>query len=137
MDNKNEYSNLFHLKDETIPIVKQNNIVEPNKNLDTQLESDFELSRTNIMNVLEHSSSILDSVIELCKITDSPRAFEATSSLITAITSASKDLIEVHERYNKLKNIETQQNITTQNNVQNNIVFKGTSKELLELIKSN
>ena len=106
---------------------------------DKRLDEDFEKSRENIKNVLDHSSKILEDIIELSHITDSPRAFEATSSLITAITGASKDLLELHEKYNKLKNQEkqTEQTITNQTNIQNNVVFRGSTRELLELIKNN
>lgn len=115
-------------------------IVSPKKEIETiktddKLEEDFEKSRDNIKNVLELSKTVLKESIELCRSLDNPRAFEATSSLITAITGASKDLLELHEKFNKLKNQEkqTEQNIGVQNNTQ--IVFKGTSMELLELIK--
>lgn len=119
-------------------------IVSPKKEIETiktddKLEEDFEKSRDNIKNVLELSKTVLKESIELCRSLDNPRAFEATSSLITAITGASKDLLELHEKFNKLKNQEkqTEQSIGVQNNTQQNIFFKGTSMELLELIKNN
>lgn len=107
---------------------------------DNQLDLDFETSRSSINNVLGHSTKTLENLLELCRETDSPRCFEATSSLITAITTASKDLLELHEKYNKLKNGKLAAEVSTigtQQNIQNNIVFKGTSLELLELIKTN
>lgn len=102
------------------------------------LESDFDKARTSINSILDTSELALDRLMDVVKDTDSPRAFEVAATLISTISNASKDLLELHEKLHRLKE-KTSQTVppVNQTNIQNNIAFKGTSKDLLELIKAS
>ncbi len=98
------------------------------------LEEDFKTSRETIHSVIKTTEKTLENLIEVMKATDSPRAFEVGNQLLSTLSSVSKDLLEIHERYRKLK--EKKDVPAVQNNTQNNItVFSGTTKELLQMIK--
>lgn len=99
------------------------------------LEADFETARNSIQEALETSNSVLENLVEILKQTDSARAGEVAANLIGTISSVAKDLIEIHEKYNRLKT-KPENSITQQTNIQNNILFKGSSKELLDMIKN-
>lgn len=108
---------------------------EPKEDLEA-LEDDFQLARESISSLLETSKDTMKNLVELCAATDSPRAFEAISGLIASVASASKDLLSLHETVSKIKNQkESSSSPLNQTNIQNNIVFKGSTKELLEIIK--
>ena len=98
------------------------------------LEEDFNTSRKTIHSVIQTTEKTLEHLIEVMKATDSPRAFEVGNQLLSTLSSVSKDLLEVHERYKKLK--DKSNTPAVQNNTQNNItVFSGTTKELLQSLK--
>ncbi len=110
---------------------------EPKEDLEA-LEDDFQLARESISSLLETSKDTMKNLVELCAATDSPRAFEAISGLIASVASASKDLLSLHETVSKIKNQKESSSSSSplnQTNIQNNIVFKGSTKELLEIIK--
>lgn len=104
------------------------------------LNEDFKLARDSISSVLETSKTTMKSIVDLSNKTDSPRAFEAISTLITAISSAAKDLLSLHEFKSTIRNNKKQKNENSnpqnQTNIQNNIMFKGSTKELLEMIRT-
>lgn len=104
------------------------------------LNEDFKLARDSISSVLETSKTTMKSLVDLSNETDSPRAFEAISTLITAISSAAKDLLSLHEFKSTIRNNKKQKtensNPQNQTNIQNNIMFKGSTKELLEMIRT-
>lgn len=109
---------------------------------DEQLESDFKTSRETIRSVIESAEETLENLIEVVKETDSPRAFEVANQFLVTISNASKDLLDVHEKYRKLKmkkqmEIPTNLQNTQINNNNNVTVFSGNGRELLELIKGN
>jgi hypothetical protein len=118
-------------------ILKEDNELikdEPKEDLEA-LEDDFQLARESISSLLETSKDTMKNLVELCAATDSPRAFEAISGLIASVASASKDLLSLHETVSKIKNQKESSSPLNQTNIQNNIVFKGSTKELLEIIK--
>ena len=107
---------------------------------DEQLESDFKTSRETIRSVIESAEETLENLIEVVKETDSPRAFEVANQFLVTISNASKDLLDVHEKYRKLKmkkhmDISPNAQNTQINNNNNVTVFSGNGRELLELIK--
>lgn len=101
------------------------------------LDDDFKTSRETIKSVIELTTSQLTDLTEIMKASDSPRAFEVGNQLLTTLASVSKDLLEIHERYHKMKDKQLALNPPViQNNTQNNYsIFSGTTKELLRLIK--
>lgn len=125
----------------TLPeVTKSNSVINTQEQTilsDDTLNQDFQKARLSINSILDTSELALDRLMDVVKDTDSPRAFEVAATLISTISNASKDLLEVHERIRKLKQHSvTSQNPGNQTNIQNNIVFKGTSKDLLELVKT-
>lgn len=132
-------SSLFLPRPGNEMVLKEDNELikdEPKEDLES-LEDDFQLARESISSLLETSKDTMKNLVELCAATDSPRAFEAISGLITSVASASKDLLSLHETVSKIKNQKESSSSSplNQTNIQNNIVFKGSTKELLEIIK--
>ena len=98
-----------------------------------KLLADFETARASITSVLDTSGNALERLMDLVRDTDSPRAFEVAATLMSTISTVSKDLLEIHERLEKLQHKTS--NPVHQTNIQNNVVFKGTTKELLDEIQ--
>lgn len=129
---QDEYKDLFFPKKE------DQYIIPSAKDISSEhLENDFELARNSINEVLNLSGNTLNNLLEILKQTDNARVGEVATNLMSTISTVSKDLLELHEKYSKLKNQSEQASVVNQTNIQNNIMFKGSSKGLLELIKEH
>ena len=112
-----------------------------NDNKLQEFENDFQESRTAILDILETSKDALEDTLNIARDTDSSRGMEVAANMMNMISNVAKDLLELHERYDKIKAAKTkkQEEIKqTGNNVYNNtnnLNFYGTSNDLLELIK--
>ena len=143
--NVQQFKELFFPTETDLPvIIDDNKFLEISEEVDKDLEDDFAVARNAINNVLTVSDDTLTNLLELLKQTDNARVGEVAANLMGTISNASKDLLELHERYDKLKNKRItdnnlnnnlNNNINNQTNIQNNILFTGSSKQLLELIK--
>lgn len=101
---------------------------------DLQLESDFNLVRSNIKASLEATNSVLTDAIGLAQSSDSPRAYEVVSTLLKAIADTNLDLLNIHEKRETIKSKRFVKSDTAiQNNQQNNY-FVGSPAELNKLL---
>ena len=105
-----------------------------------ELETDFQESRSAILDILETSKVALENTLSIANDTDSVRGMEVAANMMNMISNVAKDLLELHERYDKIKSAKTRKEDIQQNgnnvyNNTNNLNFYGTSNDLLELIK--
>lgn len=113
-----------------------------NLNLDEKIEADFEMARENIVDAIKNANTALEEVIHLGRATESARPYEVADSLLKNIVDANFRLMELHEKKEKIKKALTVkkeepqiQEGTTVTNIQNNIVFSGTTADLDDLIE--
>ncbi len=104
----------------------------------TDLKSDTDFARENIKDVIEQGRLALNGIIELAEAGDTPRAYEVVATVLSAIVSANRELINIH----KVKKDATRETVT--NGVSSasgaiNIgtaVFNGNTNDLLREIKA-
>ena len=77
-------------------------------------EDDFKLARENIKDMLEQSKDIMEEYTELVKGTDAPRAFEVFSKMALSHAELAKNLMDLHEQKQKLKQT-TEQDVQKEN----------------------
>lgn len=125
--------------DETLP-----SITNPNEliNLDS-LRSDFGLVRNSIINLVATGQTILNTAC-LLDISDLKASqLEALSTLQSTLGSNIKLLLDSYKTMSEIEKIKTSQikeKPTSVNNgevINNNILFNGSSSELLDLISNN
>ena len=134
MKNLEKLDNLFNL-DPTVekdtPVVVPENI-SPSKEMD--IEQDYALARTTLRDMLVKGTSTLDTLMDFAKNSETPRSYEVAGQFIKTISDVSKDLLELQKRTKELQQTETSgPRIGTQNNV----VFAGSTNELMKFIKNN
>lgn len=103
------------------------------------IEKDFEEARYNIKNIIEQGNKALETMIDLTNVSEHPRFFEVTSTMINTMLNANKDMMELHERKRKAKGTEKNEEKEipkVSNNTQNNTVFVGSNKEFQEMMKN-
>lgn len=112
-------------KAEIVPVIDQSPQQE-------QINSDFEYARGNLIAVIEKGQEALTGIVDVAGMSQHPRSFEVVATLINAVTSANKDLLELQKRKKDLLKLEDNKGPTTQNNN----LFVGSTAELLKMIKA-
>lgn len=106
--------------DKTVPVVQED-----------VGNTDFELARGNIKEIIDKGKRALDGILEVAKQSDHPRAYEVASTMIKALVDANRDLLALHKQ-----NIEISPTKSSDIKV-NNAIFVGSTAELQEIIKKN
>jgi len=94
--------------------------------------ADYNEVRTNLKSIIKTNTVAIEKLMEVAEESDSPRAFEVVAKLIDSCVQANEKLLELHR---KKKEIETMENMSNPT-VTNNAIFIGSTKELLENLKS-
>lgn len=98
-------------------------------------EADFSYVRSNQFEIIEAGKDALNGALEVAKSAENPRAFEVVATLMKSLADINKQLLEVHELKEKLDSKKTEESVQTVNNTQNNIIFQGTTTDLLRQIR--
>lgn len=97
-------------------------------------EVDFDYVRSNQFEIIEAGKEALNGALELAKSAENPRAYEVVGTLMKSLADINQQLLAAHELKEKIKS-KTQKEETpaqTVNNTQNNIIFQGTTADLLK-----
>jgi hypothetical protein len=96
----------------------------------TDIKQDYEYSRATLTSLVDKGQEAIDSILELARETDSPRAYEVVGQLIKTVTDSAERLMDIQK---KLKDLEQEK---TASSVTNNALFVGTTNEVLTLLKN-
>lgn len=96
-----------------------------------QKEDDFELARDTLRNLIHKNDAVLTDLISLARSSEHPRAFEVVGQLVKAQSDIAKDLMGLHKQKKEVSEDEV-----TNIKQQNNIVFAGSTSDLMKLIST-
>lgn len=94
-----------------------------------QKEDDFELARSTLRGLIGKNDTVISDLVELARNSEHPRAYEVVGQLVKAQSEIAKGLIDLHKQKKEIEG-ESSQSIKTQNN----IVFTGSTSDLLKMI---
>jgi hypothetical protein len=111
-------------------------VVDSSEHPVTQKErdDDFATVRATLHRILQKAENNLDDLSIVAKGSEHPRSYEVVSTLINTITDITVKIVEVHEKKAKLDLGKTESPIGNIEQ-QNNIVFTGSTAELLDSLK--
>jgi hypothetical protein len=132
IDNNVESSS-FHLidsqmLDETLPIVYEEYTTE-------SFDKDFDFIRKNLKDVIASGTTALNRMILVANESQHPRAYEVVATLMKALADINKDLLDSHKKKYETNTLKGTTNNTNTTNVQNNVIFSGSTSELAKLLK--
>ncbi len=130
MNKLNEIFNITpqekHSAPTTIPFISKN----------ADAEDDYDLARDTLRNVIEKGSNALDDIIHLAKNSEHPRTYEVAGQLMKTMSEVAKDLLALQKQKIELDKPQAEQVAQNpQNGQQNNIVFTGSTENLLKMLK--
>lgn len=92
-------------------------------------DADVSKARQTLVGLIDSSTDLLNTALQLARESESPRAIEVATSLIKTIAEVSIDVMQIHQSKTEGSKSETPQQAT-----QNNI-YVGTTADLANLIK--
>ena len=98
---------------------------------DIEQDDDFQMARTALRSLITKNDDILTELISISKISEHPRAFEVAGQLVKAQAEIAKELMGLHKTK---KDIDKISGKTENIKQQNNIVFAGSTSDLLKMI---
>lgn len=118
---------------DAVPVVISQPTVPAVVSTGDDIEDDYQVARKKLNDLIDKSQQALDGMLNVALASDSPRAYEVVGQLIKTTGDTAKDLLDLQAKKKKLKDEEPKkQNIETQNN----IVFAGSTQELLKALKA-
>lgn len=109
------------------PTKKEIEVLEPINDA----QSDYDLSRTTIRNLVRKGEEALDELLFVAKQSESPRAYEVVAGMIKNISDVTKELIELQKRMKDLGEDKTKNSSVTVQNA----VFIGSTADLQKLLR--
>lgn len=110
-------------------------IVEP-ESCGEDVQDDYELTRDTLRNLVIRGNETLEYMMEIARAAESPRSFEVTSTMINTIASTAKELMALQKQMKELRKGTAADQSSQVIQTQNNIVFQGTTADLLKQIRN-
>ena len=96
---------------------------------DKNIETDYRYARENLYDLVERGQDNIDSILELSKETEHPRAYEVNGQLIKTVSETAEKLIDIQK---KLKDLEKEDSSVR---TQHNHLYVGSTSELQKFLK--
>ena len=109
---------------EDVPVVISTN---------NDVETDFNIARTNINSLLQKGNTAVDNLLNVAKETEHPRAYEVAANLIKTLADLNKDLLDIQKKRKELNNNQP----TSEKTIIDKAVFIGSTAEMVKLIRSS
>ena len=112
------------IKTKTTQVVK---VPEKTENI----ENDYKYTRENLYNLVERGQDAIDGILDVCKETENPRAYEVAGQLIKTVGETAEKLMDVQK---KLKDLEKENDSVR---TQHNHLYVGSTSELQKFLKKS
>jgi len=112
------------IKTQTTQVVK---VPEKTENI----ENDYKYTRENLYNLVERGQDAIDGILDVCKETENPRAYEVAGQLIKTVGETAEKLMDVQK---KLKDLEKENDSVR---TQHNHLYVGSTSELQKFLKKS
>lgn len=95
------------------------------------VEADYNLSRRTFRDLINKGNQAMESLTDLAKESESPRAYEVLATMMRTIADTTKDLYDLQKKTKDLKGEKKEETTVTVEKA----VFVGSPSELLKRIK--
>lgn len=116
---------------EIIPPKKEPEPIINTPHEDDDIKADYNLSRRTFRDLINKGNAAMESLTDLAKESESPRAYEVLATMMRTIADTTKDLYDLQKKTKDLKdNPKEEATVTVEK-----AVFVGTTAELLQKMK--
>lgn len=122
-------SKLDDILDISTDIQKESKVVKlPTRK--ESMDSDYKYGRETLYNLVERGQDAIDGILDLCKETEHPRAYEVAGQLIKTVGDTAEKLLDLQKKIKDLENADG--SIKTQHNH----LYVGSTSELQKFLKN-
>jgi hypothetical protein len=111
-------------------------VIPESKVQDEKIDYDYDKTRANLHSLLAQGQEALMHALEVAKSSEHPRAFEVVGNLVKQLSEVNAQLLDIHEKKQKLDNKSGKKDEVSTKNVTNNAIFVGSTTELNKMIKN-
>ena len=99
-------------------------------------ETDYKFAQANIKSLLEKGDGLLENAISVAQQADAPRAFEVAGNILKTLAELNKNLLDIHEKKNKIQGVVAdKKGKTVESTTNNSMVFVGNTSEVQKQAK--
>ena len=95
------------------------------------VDNDYKYGRETLYNLVERGQDAIDGILDLCKETEHPRAYEVAGQLIKTVGDTAEKLLDLQKKVKELEN--ENPNLKTQHNH----LYVGSTSDLQKYLKKN
>jgi hypothetical protein len=117
-----------------VPAATQVAVVPEIVSTGDDIEDDYQVARKKLNALIDKSQQALDGMLNVALASDSPRAYEVVGQLIKTTGDAAQDLLKLQQAKKKLREEDSKK--SQQIDTQNNIIFSGSTSDLLKALKA-
>jgi len=100
-----------------------------------KIEADYDYTRNNLYNLLQNGQDALLHALEVAKQSEHPRAFEVVGNLMKQLADVNEQLMQLHQRKQKLDTPAKDSGTGEAKQVtNNNAIFVGSTSDLNKII---
>ena len=104
---------------------------------DEKIEYDYEKTRNNLHGLLQSGQDALLHALEVAKSSEHPRAFEVVGNLMKQLSDVNAQLLDLHEKKQKLDLPKSKQEESNSKQVtNNNAIFVGSTADLNKMLNN-
>ena len=109
-------------------IKKETQVVKVPQRVES-MENDYKYGRESLYGLVERGQDAIDGILDLCKETEHPRAYEVAGQLIKTVGDTAEKLLDLQKKMKDLNN--ENEGVKTQNNH----LYVGSTSELQKFLK--
>jgi len=125
---EDKLNQLFNIETLEKPVVEIKKIEDTS---DDKKESDFDLARDTLRDLIAKNNAVIDDIVSLARSSETARPFEVAGQLLKTQSEIAKGLVDLHKQKKDIEQDEPEKIKT-----QNNIVFAGSTSDLMKMISS-
>lgn len=124
---------IFEALDKTFDTVTKDLKVQVPEIKAGTVDEDFEEARNVLKRAMAYSESTIQGILAVAQNSDNPRAYEVAAQAIKNLGDQALQAMDIQEKKQKIENADESK--PKQIGTQNNIVFNGSTSDLLKAIK--
>jgi dTDP-4-dehydrorhamnose reductase len=137
MSKLNEVFNIEPVEVVNATVIEKQNLPAPiiETSAVEEIADDYNLARQTLRTVITKGEDALEEIIHLAKSSEHPRSYEVAGQLMKTMAEVAKDLLALQKQKQEIVKPQSQQESSTKIEQQNNIVFAGSTEDLMKMIK--
>lgn len=128
-----EVLNLYNDVEDIIEVTTPPSVPAPQSPDNSQQTQDFQEVRSNLKSLIDKNMDAIDELMQVANESQAARAYEVAAKLIDSCVQANEKLLDLHRKQKEIDVLSGSSGTT----VNNNSIFVGSTKELMELLKKS